>query len=247
MTNIVLLNKEEHKNLKIIAEKSPKCGDDVMFSPTFPLEFRSIQAHYPILFRKDSDTGQFYAAALFGFEQNENLFLDENGWNASYIPLMVERQPFSIGIQNKSDGNQEDPTRVMHIDLDSPKVSETEGEPLFLDYGGNSEYLDRTASMLETIHHWNEDAKNFIDVLFEFELLEAVTLDITLEGGAKGQLLGFYTINEEKLNNLDSKSVDRLFSSNHLQAIYMVMASLSNVRKLMDKKSQKENTLTDTF
>ena len=39
-----------------------------MFALTFPAEFRNLQAHYPIVFRKTRD-GQFQPIALFGFRE----------------------------------------------------------------------------------------------------------------------------------------------------------------------------------
>ncbi len=70
-----------------------------MYAITFPWEFRNLQAHYPILFRKRPDTGEFQPIALFGFEERENLFLTGSGWDAAYVPLTIERQPFLIGMQ----------------------------------------------------------------------------------------------------------------------------------------------------
>ena len=58
---------------------------------------RNVQACYPIFFIKDGATGQFYPAAVFGFDENENLFLSDQGWDASYIPMMIRRHPFLIG------------------------------------------------------------------------------------------------------------------------------------------------------
>jgi hypothetical protein len=40
-------------------------------------------------------------------------------------------------------------SRVIAIDMDHPNVSDTDGEPLFLEFGGNTAYLDRLATMLE--------------------------------------------------------------------------------------------------
>ena len=52
MTNSVLLNNIDHKDLRVITTRSAAYGDDVMFALTFPAEFRNVQAHYPIVFRK---------------------------------------------------------------------------------------------------------------------------------------------------------------------------------------------------
>lgn len=239
MNNIKLVNNVEHKNTRVITRRAKELGDGVMLVTTFPLEFRYAQTYYPILFQKKTGSDQFNAITLFGFEQGENLFLDEKGWSASYIPLMMRRQPFLIGLQSGALGSDDEPTRVMQINMDSQRVSEVEGERLFLAQGGTSEYLDHMASMLETIHLWSEQAKQFDQVLMEYNLLEPVTFDITLTNGSQGQLLGFYTINEDILAKLDAEALGRLNSLGYLLPIYMAVASISNITKMLLVKSQR--------
>lgn len=237
MTKHVLLNNIEHKDLKVNTKRSAALGDNIWYSPTFPLEFRSVQAHYPIFFQKDQSSGQFYSVAMFGFTHHENLFLSDNGWNASYIPLSVLRQPFLIGQQIINEDGVEKRQRVINIDLDNPRVSETEGEALFLPFGGNTPYLDDMANVLETLHLGLEDNKLFMDALLAHNLLEPFSLDIQLDNGQKHQMVGFYTINEDNLAKLDTLVLAQLHEKGYLQAIYMAMASQSNVRHLLNLKN----------
>lgn len=244
MSNVVQLNKVDHKDLKINVARSAELGDSVMLAMTFPQEFRSIQSYYPILFKHDEKANKYFAVAMFGLEDGENLFLDANGWQSGYVPLMIERLPFLIGVQHGSaqDSNQEN-KRVVHLDLNSKRVSSDVGERLFDADGNNTPYLERVASILETIHHWNLDSEAFTSALVKNELLEKVTIDITLDSGKKGQLLGFYTINEDRLSKLASETLVELHQNNFLQPIYMAIASLSNIRKLCDLKSKKSDEL----
>ena len=173
MTNNVLLNNATHKDLRIITTRSAAYGDDQMSALTFPTEFRSIQAYYPIVFRKASDTGQFQPLALLGFKQGQNLFLNESGWDAPYVPLIVERQPFLIGFQQKLENGVMGREMVVHVDLDSPRVSRSTGEALFREHGSASEFLERINSVLLAIHEGIESTASFIAALLEHELLES--------------------------------------------------------------------------
>lgn len=238
MAKNVLLNSIEHQNLKVITKHSAEYGDNLWYSLTFPSEFRSAQAYYPIFFNKDADTGQFFAVTLFGFQDKENLFLTDKGWDAGYIPLTVARQPFLIGKQRVVEDGEEKEQRVLHLDIEHPRVNQEQGESLFLEFGGNSPYLDTVADMLEVIHHGLVDSKHFMAILVEHELLEPFTLDATLNDGSKRQLVGFYTINEDKLNALSSETLASLHTKGYLQAIYMAMASQSNIRELLNRKNQ---------
>ncbi|WP_418358530.1 SapC family protein [Shewanella basaltis] len=237
MSQHVLLNSIDHKDLKVNTRRSAALGDNLWYSVTFPQEFRSIQAHYPIFFHKDAATGQFYSVALFGFAQNENLFLSDAGWNATYVPLTVRRQPFLIGQQTVREDGVERLQRVIHIDLDHPRVSQTEGEALFLPYGGNTPLLDEVGEMLEVIHHGLIDSQRFIETLIEYQLLESFTLDIELDNGKKHQMIGFYTINENTLAELSAEALAQLHQQGYLQAIYMALASQSKVRDLLNLKN----------
>lgn len=234
----VLLNSNDHGNLRIDASYRASLGDAVMWVPTYSEEFRSIQAHYPILFNKDEKTGQFSSVALLGLEANENLFLQDGSWQASYIPLMIQRVPFSIGRYF----DEEEERRLVHIDPDHPKVSTDEGQRLFESHGASTQYLERISAMLETIHQWVQRDIGFIKALEELELLEPVSIDITLENGTTGQLMGFYTINETALAEISSEALYSLQKHRYLEPIYMAIASLANIRRLMELKASKSDT-----
>ena len=237
MANYVMLNNVEHQNVKVITERSARYGDDVHFVMTFPIEFRRVQSFYPIFFQKDASTGKFYPIALFGFEAEENLFLKENGWDSNYVPLMIRRHPFLIGLQNapeEADANRS----VVSIDMGSPRVNETEGEALFLPHGGTSEYLASMIEVLDDIKVGHEMNAKFIDALLEFDLIESVSMEIELNNGSKRQLLGLYTINEERLEQLDSEALGKLHSRQFLLPVYMILASMSSFRTLIDKRNE---------
>lgn len=229
MTNAVLLNNVDHKDLKVIPTRSAAYGDDVKSALTFPAEFRNVQACYPIVFQKTAD-GKFQSIALFGFQDKENLFLGPDGWDASYVPLTVERQPFLIGLRDREP--------MLHIDLASPRVSRTEGEPLFRAYGGSTEFLERMSSVLLTIHQGLEAAPAFVDALLQHDLLESFVLDVELNDGSQHRLSGFYAIHEDRLGALDAGALERLHKAGYLQAIYMAIASQSHFRDLIERRNR---------
>ncbi|WP_417451325.1 SapC family protein [Kordiimonas sp.] len=233
MSNHVLLNNVDHKDLKIITDRSAKLGDNVMYAFTFPFEFRNVQAHYPIFFQKDPDSEKYYPVAMLGLQQGENLFLGEHGWDAAYIPVAIERQPFLIGFESADN----EAHTVIHVDMDSPRVSEAEGEPVFLEHGGNTAYLNHVAGLLEALYQGDQENSRFVQALVQHDLFESFTLDMELNDGSKNRLAGFYTINEDKLAVLDGATLSTLHKEGHLQAIYMVLASLSHMRDLIMRKN----------
>jgi hypothetical protein len=232
MAKNVLLNNVEHKDLRVITRRAAQYGDDVMFALTFPAEFRSVQAHYPIVFSKTPE-GKIQPLALFGFKQGQNLFLDNRGWDATYVPLMIERQPFLIG--TGTDGEL-----LVHIDLGHPRVSRTQvdaqSEAVFREHGGTTDYLERINSMLLTIHQGLAATPPFVAALLEHNLLESFVFDIQLADGSQNRLTGFYTIHEERLRALDGAALGQLNTTGYLQAIFMIIASMSNFRALIERQ-----------
>jgi hypothetical protein len=232
MPQAILLNNVDHKDLRIITKRGAKYGDDVSIAATFPAEFIQIQAHYPIVFRREQDGPGFDAFALLGFVPGENLFLGADGWEATYVPLVIQRQPFLIGVAGDE--------LTVHIHIDSPRVStkQGEGEAVFLPYGSPAPFMERMNSTLLAIHQGLRGMPAFIAMLREHDLLEPFVFEIELDDGSQNRLEGFYTIKEKTLNALNGGALDTLHRAGYLQAIYMVLASMGNFRALIERKNR---------
>ncbi len=234
MSQFETLNTEQHQQLRIKTGYGAALGDAVMYFMTFPMEFRDIQNCYPILFTKDPGTGGFLAAALMGFEPDQNLFLQDDKWDAPYVPYMARRQPFLIA----TGGEGDDRPPVVSIDLDHPRVSQDEGEALFNSDGKPSEFLNRKIELLDKLHRGLQHSVGFVDTLLKHELLEQITLDIAFNDGSKKTLQGLYSIAEERLYQLKGDVLESLNEAGYLQPIFMAVASLSRMRDLIDRRNR---------
>jgi len=233
VTQHALLNNIEHRDLRVITTYGAAYGDDIMCTPTFPAEFRNVQAHYPIVFAKmqeGSPQGSFTPLAVFGFREKQNLFLQGERWDAIYVPLMVQRVPFLIGTSNTG--------KVIHIDMGNPRVGRDTGEPLFNEQGVGTPYLERVGATLAAIDEGLAAMPAFIAALEEHKLLESFALDIEFQDGAQHRFTGFFTVQEERLNQLGAEALGKLQQAGYLLPIYMVIASLSNFRLLIERASR---------
>lgn len=230
MTHTVLLNNVDHKGLRVITRRGAAYGDDVMLAVTFPAEFRNLQAHYPIVFRKSPSGTTFEPVALLGLKEGQNLFLRQQGWDTSYLPLAIERLPFYIGM----DGDE----MVVHIDVENPRISTQAGEDVFLPHGGSSGFLERMNSILLAIHEGLQDTPAFIAALLEHHLLEPFVFEAEQADGSHTRLANFYAIHEERLGALAGNALERLSKAGHLQAAYMAIASLSQFRALIERQDR---------
>ncbi|NRA28959.1 MAG: SapC family protein [Parvularculaceae bacterium] len=226
----------EHPKLRVRTERSALLGDSMMACPVFPHEFRELQASYPVVFTKEDKSGLFRPMALFGLERNENVFLDGDHWDATYLPLALRIQPFLIGLRGVEG---EEPTPEVHINLEHPRVSETEGEALFTETGEHTEFLKSIAELLAEVHGAEGNVVAFSAMLNELDLLEPFSLDVTLENGTVGKLTGFYTIKEERLYALNGEELERLQKAQMLQAIFMSVASISQFLGVISRKNKR--------
>jgi len=236
MRRHAILTHDDHSALRVRAEHSAELGDAVMSSFTVPLEFRRIQHDFPILFRRNAETGQFSALALLGFESGENLFLDGDRWTADYKPLAMSIQPFLLGRAAESD----QPSQV-HIDLDHPRVSSSgEGVLLFDSAGQPTPFLERIGDMLGELDAGYRESVGFFAALARYDLLEPFSLDVELGDGSKRRMVGYHLINEDRLRGLEPEAIADLHVGGHLMPIFMALASLSNLPKLIALKARRD-------
>ncbi len=235
MSQLEKLNNVAHADLRIITRRGVEFGDDTMLVPVYPNEMRAMQSCYPLLFFKEESDNTFHPIALLGFEQNENLFLKGEAWDAPYLPMIAQKGPMMISFDKSGPGGSEQ--AVMAIDVEHARVSRDEGEPLFLEQGGNSEYLDRLAQVMEMIHVGHQANERFVTLLNELELITPCSMKITLKDGSRHELGGFYMIDDEKLSGMDGAALDPLAKEGLLMPAFMMMASMSQLQALISRKN----------
>lgn len=234
MSDHQLLNVAAHRDLRVRRDRSADLGDAVMTALVVPDEFRQVQASYPILFRQNRERDGFVALALFGFDAGENLFLEGDRWDASYLPLSIDIQPFLIGGAPDADAT---PKAV--VDMASPRLATDDGVRVFDREGRPSPYLDIILERLGALDAGYRGSAAFFDALDRYQLLEPFTLEVTLDSGATNRLVGFHAIAEERLAELDAATLGKLNADGHLLPIYMAVASLANLPALIARKNRR--------
>ena len=227
-----ILTADGHRDLRVRDDRSAALGDAAMYSLVVPAEFRQVQLDYPILFQRNQERDGFTALAMFGFEAEENLFLGDAGWDARYIPLAMDIQPFLIG-RPAEPGE----AAQVHVDLASPRVGE--GVRVFDADGRPTPYLESIVEKLGLLDDAYRASAAFFAALARHELLEPTTLEITLDDGSTNRLVGFHAIDEDRLRALDAEALGELHAEHHLLPIFMAIASIGRVRDLVSRKNRR--------
>ncbi|PUA26574.1 MAG: hypothetical protein B0W54_22775 [Cellvibrio sp. 79] len=236
MKNFQPLNVEQHKTLGYTEKYGAEYGHQTGAVMIMPNEFARAQREYPILFRKDSETGRFLPVVLLGFEQHENLFLDENStWRTRYIPLAMKQGPFMIGLQQQ----ETEQRLVAYVDLNDSRIQQHATPALFNEDGTSSTTLDEVRDVLFARHKGSELLEPMIDAFLKYDLLERVRLEINLSHGTTFQFDAGYTVHIEKLMALENEAIVELHKSGFLSLAYNVADSVNNIQTLIDIKNAK--------
>lgn len=232
MARYEILDPEKHKEVRILTRAGATFGDNVNLIGVVPREFGRLVTAFPIFLSKNSQTGQFEPGALLGFSSQENLFLAGDRWDAAYVPLQIQRQPFSV--QTADDGAG----LAITLDVESPRISTTHGEALFAADGAASVYLQRITSVLHELVHGAAAAQAYAAELTRLHLIEPVRLEVEFVDRSKSQLEGLYGIRREGLAALSPADLARLRDAGFLELIYMQLASLGQVSGLVARKNR---------
>jgi len=233
----VALSSDQHLALKVIASRGADYGENVHIVPVLADELRSLVLDYAVCLMKNPETGQFGLQALLGFEAGENLFLDGDEWNATYIPIHIRRQPFMVGVAGEEGAEPTSENTVLTIDMDSKRVQQDEGEDLFNEDGSWTPYLTNVSKLLAAVIPGIKRTEMLIAALSEHDLIEQARVEISFVNGEQRNFEGFYTISDEKLAELSESALKDLHDRGYLQAAYLLLSSVGQVQRLINLKN----------
>jgi hypothetical protein len=225
VTQIATLSNEAHRSLRVDARPSAAYGDSRRFAQVIIGEFAHLVVDYPILFRKDAATGQLHCGVLLGYDEGENLFLEE--WRAGqrYRPLQLQRAPFLTN------------GRYLAIDLDHPRVGVEAGEALFTSDGRPTPYLESIRQAVSYLYSGMRATQVFIARLLELRLIEPIDLEVEFDDGSRRNGTGLYTIDAGSLGALEDAAVVELHRRGYLRLIDFMIASLKQLPVLTSRKN----------
>lgn len=231
MTHFVALHNQLHQSLRVDTTLIESLGATNNMVPVVMSEFLRLVVHYPIVFTKNSENGNFVCVALLGFEAGENLFWQDNQWQGIYTPLNIMRQPFFIGQENEQ--------TLICIDTDSSALKSGQGEAIFDASGKETDYLNTIKARLAQLLDGESQTQTFIKHLLSLNLLEPMALDIRFANSQQQRVQGLYTINESRIAQLDPTQLSELQQQGYLQPIYTLLASLGQIYSLIQKKNMR--------
>lgn len=229
---VVALNSAVHRNLKFSArEANFSFARDTTAVLIAGVEFAEASRDYPIVFVRGQDK-QMRPVALLGVREHENLFVDEHGkWDARYIPAFVRRYPFVM-----ADGGANGQL-VLCVDESCPALNAEQGELLIDAEGKLQPRMNEIVQFLQNSQREFERTERVSKLLDELGLFIQQGARFDTNAGETFQLNDFYLIDEAKLAKIADDKLPELFRSGTLGLVYLHLASLGNMRRLLDRLS----------
>jgi len=227
MTNYVLLDPSKHQKLNVLPHSNFSQSAKQHLAAVSVNEFANASTNFPVVYMKDAKVGKMRAISMLGLQQGINLFFSEKKWLATYVPATILRTPFELGPDPTADK-----TLTLYIDEASDYVSETDGEALF-EQQEPSQFLQSIQQNMAGYYQSEMQSHQFTELLLKHNLLVEIELVLQFEDQEQNKLKGLYTINEAVLKALSKDVIFELHQQNFLMPIQAMLASLSQVNRLM--------------
>ncbi len=221
-----------HRNLKLklpLTDWSVAKGLNAMFVAA--AEFGDVCREYPIVFikagKEEDGSDAIAPVAVFGLNQDDNLYVDGKAWRAQYVPAVLRAYPFCIA--------RVDAERfAICIDQAYAGFSETEGVPLFEGEAQPTEMLKAMTTNLENLEGEIQRTRMIGKRLLELDLLREMRFDTTMPDGRQHTVDGFLTVDDKKVTDLPESVVMELHRTGILGLIHLHWVSIGNMRRLAD-------------
>ena len=232
--NFVPLDKNKHKDLKVAVDPSFPYAKGTHLAAASIREFAQLAGSMPLVFIQDPKTEKHHVVAMLGIEPGQNLFIQNDKWNAPHIPMNIIRYPFDV----RPDGEK----LGVYVDEDSDLIKE-EGQALFDAEGNPTDFLNNRQKLLGDLANSEMLTQQFVAKVVELDLLTPMQLRVQYSSGQGRNVGGILAINEKKLFELSDEQVVELHKAGFMGALYAMMLSLGQLNRLIELSVGAENPI----
>ncbi|MEO5670976.1 MAG: SapC family protein [Ramlibacter sp.] len=232
----VLLNRDEHRRRRVKQSSSFAFARNANSLYLAGVEFSEACKEYAIVFTR-AGNGKIGPVAMLGLRGRENLYVDDQQrWLAEYVPAFVRRYPFVLAeLAGQSMG--------VCIDEAFSGLNDKEGEALFDSQGNNTPFLQNALDFLDRYQQEYRRTEAFCQRLEQAGVLVEMSAKADLVDGRSFTVGGLLVVDEQKLAALPDAVVLNLFRNGELHLVSMHLLSLSNMKTLVNRMSERKSPL----
>ena len=241
-SQLVLLDRHKHR-LSRVRRWNGRGAEGLNAVFCAAAEFAEACKTFPLLFIRNGETdarGQpvITPVCLLGLQDGENLFVEDGVWNASYEPAFLRRYPFALVQDGAQAGPDGSPQQAVAVDAGFDGLADDgPGERLFGDDGTPAPYLDQMLQFLTDFDAAVQITRPVGGHLFSLGLLKEMRAEGALANGERFAVDGFLVVDEERLRVMSDDGILALHRNGVLELIHAHRVSLSNLSRLVDRKS----------
>ncbi len=231
--DLLPLNSRDHGDWKVSS------FDDAGFlasTHAIPLtvdEFVDAQRSYPIVFTAGDNP---LPIALMGLNEGVNTYIAEDGKleTGVYVPAYIRRYPFILAKLSKDTDDMS-----LCFDPQAGVVGKTDdGQPLF-DGQDPTEYTTGVLEFCKRFEESGQRTKSFLEELKKLDVMMDGEIAITRNDMPDTPFVyrGFQMVDEKKLRELPTESLEALNKNGMLMLIHAHLFSMNLMRTLFERQS----------
>lgn len=229
------LDPKKHAALRLLPTTDYAFARSELVAPIVMDEIADVAREYPIMFPKGSPL----PVAMLGVSQGANAYVNTSGqWLAHYIPASIRHYPMSIRrvpVAAKEAGKNPAQAAqgriVVLIDVESPHVSETDGEPVLDESGQPGPLAQQKIKILSLMQSRSGVTRRVVKAIEEAGLMMERVIKVKSSTGEEHNVKGVRVINEKALNQLDEAALNKLRAAGALPLVYAALLSWANFRQ----------------
>lgn len=224
----VSADRHGHLRLRGLADYRFAAGESQV--PLVFSEMLEAAKHFAIVFPAASPERP---VALLGERAGTNRFVDDAGrWTAGYLPAHLRRYPFILA---PADADNADGRYTVLLDRAAPHFDTDSGEALF--DGGEFAGIGGPADAVAFLRRFQREADAVparFGPLTQAGVLVERSLDVRRGGELVRRIGGIRVVDRERLAALDDATLAAWARDGLLEAVHAHLASLSNLRRLIE-------------
>ncbi|MEL7448521.1 MAG: SapC family protein [Pseudomonadota bacterium] len=226
------LNPAEHAGLKLRENCGVHFASKQHVMLIHAAEVVKAVSSFPVFMSRSASTGRWHMFAVTGLQVGTNVFVEGDKWLATYQPAGMQTYPFFL---MRSDDTPEGFT--VGFDGDGDAFTNEGGAALFTDQGKPSPQLETVTKQLKADIQSDLQTTAFAERLDELGLFKSIRVNVQYASGAVQTITDLHTIDEERLQSLDSEQKLDLLDRGYLLLIHAMLISVFQLNTLIRKQN----------
>ncbi|WP_445428402.1 SapC family protein [Alishewanella sp. HL-SH05] len=229
MSNIIALDPVQHQSVCISEQQAIIFAAKQHLINLRVTEIAQLACDLPIFLSK-TPYGQWAISALCSVQVENNLWVEQHHWLATYTPMALQTYPLCL-MPGSENG-------VSQVGIFKNELNLTQGAALFDEAAQPTTELKRKTQLLETDLQQEYLTHQFCKVLESLKLIQPIELILHFSTEEQ-RIQGLFTINEDRLQQLTADELYSLQQQGMLVPIHVMLTSILQLNKLINKHNKK--------